>query len=198
MSEQTRREILRNIAVGATMAAIPADAAQHVHNEVTQAKATNGGTYKPKLFNEHEYATVRLVSELIIPADEVSGSAVEAGAPEFIDLIGSSNEEMATLLTGGLAWLDRTMERRKGKSFLDASAAERTALLDEIAYRKSATPELNTGVVFFDQFRRLVADAFYTSPIGVKDIGYVGNKGMTKFEVPASAIAYAVKRSGLG
>jgi hypothetical protein len=45
--------------------------------------------------------------------------------------------------------------------------------------------------------RRLTADAFYTSPIGVKDIGYLGNKGMTKFEVPAAAIQYAVKRSGL-
>jgi len=197
MSEQSRREILRNIAFGATLAAMPAADAQHVHQEVSDAKARTGGTYKPKLFNEHEYATVKLLSETIIPADEVSGSAVEAGAPEFIDLIGSSNEDMATLLTGGLAWLDREMERRAGKDFLSAAGGERTALLDQIAFKKNATPELRPGIAFFDQFRRLVADAFYTSPIGVKDVGYVGNKGMTKFEVPASAIAYAVKRSGL-
>jgi gluconate 2-dehydrogenase gamma chain len=196
MSE-TRREILRNIAMAVTFAGIPADAAQHVHHEVAQSKAASGGVYKPKLFNEHEYATVRRLSEIIIPADDVSGSAVEAGAPEFIDLIAANNELFATRLVGGIAWLDRAIEKKSGKNFLDSSIPEQTAMLDQIAFKEKAAPEDQRGVVFFSWMRRLTTDAFYTSPIGVKDVGYLGNKGMTKFEVPAAAIQYAVKRSGL-
>lgn len=174
------------------------EAAQHVHEQAAAAKQKTGGVYKPRLFNAHEYSTVRRLAELIIPADDVSGSAVEAGAPEFIDLIGANNDEMGTQLTGGVAWLDRAAEKQSGKAFIDLSAADQTKLLDSIAFRKSATPETQAGVVFFDWMRRLTADAFYTSPIGVKDIGYLGNKGMTTFQVPAAAITYAVKRSGLG
>ncbi|HYO80059.1 MAG TPA: gluconate 2-dehydrogenase subunit 3 family protein [Bryobacteraceae bacterium] len=197
-SRRTRREVLRNIAASVTIGAgLTAEAAQHVHHEAAEVKKKTAGVYKPRLFNEHEYRTVRLLAETIIPKDEVSGSALEAGAPEFIDLIASHNEDLATRLTGGLAWLDRTAEKRTGKAFLDAPAADRTAILDGIAFSAKAAPENAPGVVFFDWMRRLTADAFYTSPIGVKDIGYKGNKGMTVFEVPAAAIDYAVKRSGL-
>jgi len=169
-----------------------------VHEQAAAVKQKGGGGYKTRLFNAHEYGTVRRLAELIFPADEVSGSAVEAGAPEFIDLIGANNEELGTQLTGGLAWLDRAAEKQGGEKVVDLAAPEQTKLLDSIAFRKSATPETQPGVVFFDWMRRLTADAFYTSPIGVKDIGYLGNKGMTKFQVPVAAIEYAVKRSGLG
>jgi len=197
MSE-TRREVIKNIAMAVTFAGIPAEAAQHVHQAVADNKAASPkGKYTPKLCNAHEFATLRRLSELIIPADEVSGSAVDAGAPEFIDLIAANNDEIGTQILGGVAWLDRAMEKRNGKAFTDAPVAEQTELLDQIAYRKNSTPELQPGIVFFDWMRRLTADAFYTSPIGVKDIGYMGNKGMTTFEVPAAAIEYAVKKSGL-
>lgn len=197
MSE-TRREIIKNIAMAVTFAGVPADAAQHVHQAVADAKAASPkGKYTPKLFNAHEFATVRRLSELIIPADEVSGSAVQAGAPEFIDLIASHNEEIGTEMLGGVQWLDRAMEKRTGKSFVDSAAADQTALLDQIAYRKNSTPELQPGIVFFDWVRRLTVDAFYTSPLGVVDVEYVGNRGMTKFEIPVAAIEYAVKKSGL-
>lgn len=195
---KTRREILRNIAASVTLGGMSSEAAQHVHQETAAAKQKAGGVYKPRLFNDREFRTVRRLAELIIPADEVSGSAVDAGAPEFIDLIASQNEDLATQLTGGLAWLERASEKRVGKGFLEASPAEQTALLDTIAFAKNATPETRPGVAFFDWMRRLTADAFYTSPTGVKDIGYKGNKGMTTFQVPAAAIDYAVKRSGLG
>ena len=195
---RTRREILRNIAASMTLAGgISADAAQHVHQEAAEVKKKSAGVYKPRLLNAHEYATVRRLTELIIPADDVSGSAVEAGAPEFIDLIASSNEDFGTQITGGLAWLDRMAEDRHGKSFVNADAAQQTSMLDVIAYRKNAAPETSAGIVFFDWMRRLTADAFYTSPIGVKDIGFKGNKGMTTFVIPAAAIDHAVKKSGL-
>jgi hypothetical protein len=190
--------VLRNIAASVTLGGLQADAAQHVHEETAAVKAKAGGVYKPHLFNDREFRTVRRLTELIIPADDVSGSAVEAGAPEFIDLIASHNEDLATQLTGGLAWLERASEKRTGKGFLDASAAEQTALLDTIASSKTAPDEIRPGVAFFDWMRRLTADAFYTSPVGVKDLGYKGNKGMTVFQIPAAAIDYATKRSGLG
>lgn len=197
MSRVSRREALRNIAMSVTFAGLPAEAAQHVHEHAAAAKKKTAGVYKPKLFNDHEYKTVRRLSELIIPADETSGSAVEAGAPEFIDLIAANNEDLATQLLGGLSWLDRAMEAKHGKSFLESAVEHQTAMLDEIAFRKNAKGENRRGIVFFDWMRRLTADAFYTSPIGIKDVGYVGNKGMSVFQVPAAAIDYAVKRSGL-
>jgi hypothetical protein len=195
MSNQqtTRREALRNIALSVTLAGMPLDAAQHVHEHAAEEKRKSGGVYKPKHFNDREYATIRRLSELIIPKDEVSGSAVEAGAPEFIDLIAANNDAIGLRMTGGLAWLDH----HAGKSFLELTPQEQTALLDTIAYRKKATPETSQGIEFFRWVRRLTADAFYTSPIGIKDVGFVGNKGMTKFQVPVAAIEYAVKRSGL-
>jgi hypothetical protein len=194
-SNPTRRETLRNIALSVTLGGMPLSAAQHVHNHAAEEKKKAAGVYKPKLFNEQEYKTVGRLAELIIPKDEVSPSALEAGAPEFIDLIGSNNVELATTLTGGLAWLNRSMERRYGKTFLDASPDEQTAMLDLIAFRKNASPELGPGIRFFDWMRRLTADAFYTSPAGIKDVGYLGNKGMSTFVIPEAALQYALEKS---
>ena len=197
MSKISRRQALRNIAASVTLGGLSAEAAQHVHQHAAEQKKKAAGVYKPKLFNAHEYKTITRLAELIIPADDVSGSAVDAGAPEFIDIIASHNDELATILVGGLAWLDRRMERANGSTFLACAPEQQIAMLDIIAYSKNASGGNATGVRFFDRVRRLTADAFYTSPIGVKDVGYVGNKGMTVFQVPASAIDYAVKRSGL-
>jgi gluconate 2-dehydrogenase gamma chain len=194
---QSRREALRNIAMSVTLAGMPLEAAQHVHEHAAAQKKKAAGVYKPKLFNEHEYATVRRLTELIIPADDVSGSAVEAGAPEFIDLIANHNNAIGLRMTGGLAWLDHEMMSKHGKTFVECTPQQQTAMLDIIAYRKNITPETGPGVEFFRWIRRLTADAFYTSPIGIKDVGYLGNKGMTKFEVPVAALEYAAKRSGL-
>jgi gluconate 2-dehydrogenase gamma chain len=196
-SRVSRRQALKSIAASVTLGGMSIEAAQHVHQHAAEAKKKAAGVYKPQLFNAHEYQTIGKLSEIIIPADEVSGSALDAGAPEFIDIIANHNDEIATILLGGLSWLDRQMERKHGETFLAATPQQQTAMLDVIAYRKNATGGNAAGVRFFDWMRRLSADAFYTSPIGVKDVGYLGNKGMAVFQVPASAIDYAVKRSGL-
>jgi gluconate 2-dehydrogenase gamma chain len=180
-----------------TLGGMSVEAAQHVHEHAAEQKKKTAGVYKPKHFNAHEYSTVRRLSELIIPADEASGSAVEAGAPEFIDLISANNADMGMRMTGGLAWLDRQMEEQHGKPFVSCTPEQQTAMLDAIAYRAKAAPEMSHGVEFFRWIRRLTADAFYTHPIGVKDVGYIGNKGMTTFQVPVAALEYAAKRSGL-
>lgn len=197
MSKTSRREILKNIALSVSLGGMPFASAQLVHNHVAETKQKSAGVYNPKLFNPREYKTVAKLAELIIPKDEVSGSAVEAGAPEFIDLIGNNNEDLATTLVGGIQWLDITMQKRHKTSFLDSTDGQQREMLDLIAYQKNAEGEFGPGVLFFDWMRRLTADAFYTSPIGIKDIDYMGNKGMTVFQVPKEAIAYALKKSGL-
>jgi hypothetical protein len=194
MSEFTRRDLVKiALAVTAT-GSINLASAQHVHQAAADNKAANGGVYKPKLFNPHEYATLQKLAELIVPADDVSPSALEAGACEFIDLLSSNNPELAAIYTGGIAWLDREMLRRYGANFVNAKPAEQTTMLDLIAYRKNAA-EVGPGVRFFDWARMMVVDAFYTSKVGIKDVGYMGNKGMAKFEIPQEAIDYALKRS---
>lgn len=195
MSNPTRRDLLRNAAIAASLGAIPAEAAQHVHQAASEDKQAAGGVYKPKLFNAHEYKTIQRLADMIVPADDVSKGALEAGAPEFIDTLASVSDELAAIYTGGIAWLDREMQRRYGAVFAGAKPEQQTAMLDLIAYRKNDSPELGPGIRFFDWIRKMTVDAFYTSKIGIADIGYKGNVGMTKFQVPVAAIDHAMKRS---
>jgi gluconate 2-dehydrogenase gamma chain len=192
MSEISRRDVLRNVALSAMLGSVSAEAGQHVHEAATQDKQAAGGVYKPKALNEREYVTVRRLCDLIIPG------SLDGGAPEFIDLLSSQNPEMAAIYTGGIAWIEHEMGRRFNTTFVAAKPEQQTALLDLIAYRKNETPELAAGIRFFAWIRKMTADAYYTSKVGIADVGYMGNKGMAKFEVPAEAIQYALKRSGLG
>jgi gluconate 2-dehydrogenase gamma chain len=210
MSEQTdysRRDLLRRIGGAVSVAAagagaswsLPAQDAQHVHQAVAADQAAQKGPYKPKALTAHEYATLEKLSGLILPADEHSPGAVEAGAAAFIDFLCAASDEMLAIYTGGIAWLDDAMRRRAdGKDFLSAPAAEQTAMLDLLAWRKNQSPELDPGIHFFTWARRMVADAYYTSPIGIKDLGYMGNQAMSSFSVPQEAVDYVMKRSPLG
>jgi gluconate 2-dehydrogenase gamma chain len=197
MSDLSRRTVLRNVAVTALAGGIPAAEAQHVHQMSAGDARKSGGVYKPKVFNAREWATLRRLCDLIFPADGHSKGALEGGAPEFIDLLASHNDEIAAIYTGGLAWLDREMERRHSKSFMEAAVAQQTELLDLIAYRKNATPETAAGVRFFEFARKMTADAYYTSKAGIADLGFMGNQGQATFQVPVEAVQYALKRSGL-
>jgi hypothetical protein len=193
MSESalSRRDLVRAIALSATaLGGFSAEAAQHVHHAAAEERK-KAGSYTPKLFNAGEYRTLDVLAELIMPG------AREAGAKEFIDLLASESAQLANIYTGGLAWLDREMERRYGAKFADASPDQQAGLLDLIAYRKNDSPELGPGITFFEWARKMVVDAYYTSPQGIAALGYQGNKGMTEFRVPAEALEYAAKRSGL-
>ncbi len=184
-SDYSRRDLLRHIGVSLTL--------QQVHQAVAQ------GNF-PKTLNAHEYATLQRLSDLIMPADEHSPGALAAGAAAFIDFLCSASDEMKLIYTGGLAWLDDAMKHRYGNDFLGAAPAQQTAMLDLIAYRENRRqdPSLGPGIDFFTWARKMVADAYYTSPIGIKDLGYLGNTAMSHFSVPQEAIDYAVKRSPVG
>ena len=194
MSEVTRRDLLRSIALSVTMGGLSAEAAQHVHS-VAAAEKSAAGVYKPKLLNAHEYATLQKLGDFIVPADKNSAGSTQAGCADFIDLLCSQNPDLAAIYTGGILWLDAEMQHRYGAMFLSAKSGDQTALLDLIAYRKNESAELGPGIRFFEWARKMIVDAFYTNPIGVKDLGYMGNTAVSKFEVPKEALDYAQKRS---
>ena len=195
MSETSRRELLRGIALSITAGvALDTAAAQHVHGMAAAEKADKG-VYKPKALTDHEYQTMLKLGDYIMPADEHSPAASQAGCVDFIDLLASQNNELLAIYTGGIAWLDNAMQRRYGANFLNAKPADQEAMLDLIAYRKNESPELGPGIYFFNWARMMVVDAFYTTPTGIKDLGYMGNTAVAKFEVPQEAIDYALKRS---
>ena len=196
----SRRALVRRIGASIALGAAgaqwlsPQDA-QHVHHAVADDRAQKG-RYEPHALTAHEYATLQRLSDLIIPADEHSPGALEAKAADFIDFLCAASGEMKDIYTGGLAWLDDEMRHRNdGRDFVSASPQQQTAILDLIAFREKAPPELGAGVRFFAWTRAMVADAYYTSPIGMKDLGYMGNSAMSHFTVPQEPIDYALKRS---
>ena len=128
-----------------------------------------------KFFTDHEMATIAILSDIIIPKDEVSGSATDAKVPEFIEFIVKDMPHHQTPLRGGLRWLDMQCLNKYNNAFKDCTKEQQIGMIDQIAYPKKAKPEMAAGVSFFNKMRDMVATGFYTSQIGVKDIGYVGN-----------------------
>lgn len=139
-------------------------------------------------FTKHEMATITILADIIIPKDNVSGSASDAKVPDFIEFIVKDMPDHQTPMRGGLKWLDIQCFNRYEKSFIDASTKEQIAIIDEIAYPKKAKPEMLAGVAFFNRMRSLTASGFYTTEIGIKDIGYVGNVPNQWAGVPADVL----------
>jgi hypothetical protein len=127
-------------------------------------------------FTPHEMATIALLSDIIIPADEVSGSATQAKVPDFIEFIVKDKPEFQTPMRGGLRWLDMQMLKLYGTSFKESSPQQQLSIIDAIAYPAKAKPGMKQGVSFFNLMRNLTATGFYSSEMGIKDIGYAGNK----------------------
>ena len=139
--------------------------------EIEQYKKVTSYTY----FDAHEVATSAVLADIIVPKDEVSGSATEAGVPEFIEFIVKDMPEHQTPMRGGLRWLDLQSFKRFEKTFKDCTEKQQLELVDAIAFPQKAKPELAQGVSFFNLMRNLTLTGFYTAEMGVKDIGYMGN-----------------------
>jgi hypothetical protein len=137
--------------------------------------AAEGTAFAPKFFTAQEYRTVRILSDMIIPRDERSGSATDAGVPEFMDFTMVDRPGSQKWMRDGLAWMDAQANSRFGKSFADATQSQREAILNDIAWPARAPAGMADGVGFFNRFRDLTATGFWTSQIGVKDLRYMGN-----------------------
>ena len=183
----SRRDVLKTLMAGAmggsVLQAIPLEAAEHAHRMLQQAKSEAGGQYRPKFFPDHQYKTLSKLCDTIIPPDEHSGGAVEAATPEFIDLLTSENKDYQLRLGGGLMWLDSQCTDRYGSIYLDCQPAQQKEILDLIAFARNAENDasLSQGVEFFAFLRRLTADGFYSSEIGIRDLQYIGNKYLKDF-----------------
>ena len=182
----SRRDVLKSLAMGAAatsvLRTIPAQAAEYAHRMVAAEKAA-AKVYAPKFFAAHQYKTLQSLCQTIIPTDADSAGAIEAGAPEFIDLLTSENTEYQVKLGGGLMWLDNTCSDRYGKIYLDCTQQQQKEILDQIAYRNNAMtdPSLSQGVEFFSFLRNMTSDGFFTSEIGIKYLGYQGSAFLKEF-----------------
>src|SRR5438876_3055408 len=176
MADMNRREVIGMLAAAPLAAAFrwTPESVREASARAREALA-RGISYEPKQFTPHEWDTVRLLVDLIIPKDERSGSATEAGVPEFMDFMLGDDTDLQTPVRGGLAWLDHECDDRYGKTFVACADAERTAVLDDIAWPKKAKPEHSAGVAFFNSFRDFTASGFFSSKLGVQDLRYMGN-----------------------
>lgn len=152
------------------------DASASTIDRMAEEKAAYDKLVADKFFTDHEMATIGVLADIIIPADDVSGSATDAKVPDFIEFMVKDKPELQTPMRGGLRWLDMQMVKQYNKPFKDCTSQQQIAMVDQIAYPKKAKPEMKQGVSFFNLMRNLTASGFYTSEIGVKDMGYAGNK----------------------
>jgi hypothetical protein len=198
-----RRELLKRVglvplAAGFALSPARLQAAQE-HVQRQAARAGKVKPYTPKFFTAGEWATVRVLADVLIPRDARSGSATDALVPEFIDFILDDplaevrdRERLQTRVRGGLAWLERECARRCGKGFALASTEERTPLVDDIAWPEKARPEMEAGAAFFTLFRDLVASGFWSSKMGVDDLRFMGNTFVAEWKgCPPEVLAKA-------
>lgn len=168
--------------------AVPALAAVTAGSGLAQTRETRTGVSQRKVFDEHQWNTVHVLCDLIVPADERSGSATQAGVPEFIDdwldfrKQQDGNDDLMAQVLGGLAWLDRESLRLFQKKFADAGADRQKQILDRIAWPERAKDEDRRWAAFFSKFRDLTVDGFYTSKMGIADLPYLGNTAVPEWK----------------
>jgi hypothetical protein len=137
--------------------------------------AAEGTPFAPKFFTPAEFRTARILADMMIPRDERSGSASDAGVLEFMDFTMIDRPNAQKWMRPGLAWIDAQSNTRFGKPFADATESQRAAILNDIAWPERATPAMTDGVSFFNRFRDMTASGFWSSRVGVKDLKYEGN-----------------------
>jgi len=205
-----RRKSLKTLALGTVSTALLLDACKladkkGVDNNTVAAKASESSSdaginrmpeeaayYKQEtattFFTAEEMATISILADIIIPKDDVSGSATEAKVPDFIEFIVKDMPEHQVPMRGGLRWLDMQCYGRYKNAFTDCNKQQQIEMVDAIAYPKKAAADMQQGVTFFNLMRNLTATGFYTSEIGVKDVGYMGNTPNQWNGVPADVL----------
>ncbi len=198
-----RRESLRFLGLGAISATMLLDACKpgapkegdsgnekagdqpsRLPNEIERDKKLKD----EKFFTAHEMATITALADIIIPKDAKSGSASDAGVPDFIEFIVKDKTSHKIPMRGGLRWLDMQCLTRYNKTFVDAGSAQQIEIVTEIAYPGKAKPEMQPGVSFFNRMRNLTATGFFSSKMGIDDLGYVGNVPNKWQGVPADVL----------
>jgi gluconate 2-dehydrogenase gamma chain len=188
-TDVSRRDLFQIIgAAPALAAAVSGSALAQTHEHQAPHESAAKGPYQRQAFDDHQWRTVQVLCDLIIPADERSGSATQAGVPEFIDdwiafrTAQDGNQNLQAEIFGGLMWLDHESNAQFQKDFADTSADQQKQLLDRIAYPERASKEDHPWAVFFDEFRNLTVGGFFSSKMGVKDLPYLGNTAVAEWK----------------
>jgi gluconate 2-dehydrogenase gamma chain len=193
VSRRSLFHVLGAVPAAAALASSPLMAEvnqHHAHLPVpaVAASAAATGPYKRQVFNEHQWQTVGVLSDLIIPADERSGGATQAGVPEFIDdwlafrTQQAGDRDFEAQILGGLVWLDRESNKLFEKNFVDISGDQQKQILDRIAWPDRASKDDHAGVQFFSKFRDLTVSGFFSSKMGVHDLPYLGNTAVAEWK----------------
>jgi len=144
-----------------------------VPEEMEALEKLNAETF----LNPHERETIEILAELILPPDDKFGGPLEAGVPDFIEFMAKDYPDFQPTLRGGLMWLDHKSNTEFGMEFKSIPEAQQKALLDGIAYYDSKVPmeEHPLEIQFFNLVRNLTVCGYYTSKMGIEDLGYKGN-----------------------
>lgn len=179
----SRRDVLKLLlaAPAAGFSWTDAEAMQAATAVQTARAAATVKPFAPKFFTSTEYRLVSVLADIIMPKDERSGSATDAGVPEFMDFMMIDQPARQVAMRGGLAWLDLECQKRFDKTFLNCAEAERNAVLDDIAWPSRARPAMSHGVAFFTSFRDLTASGFWTTRMGIDDLQYLGNRSVAQW-----------------
>lgn len=187
----SRRELLAGLVAVPVALAIPQDgldrAAAHAaaHAQAARDSANEaqgqGRAYEPKNFTPDEWRLVRLLADYVIPRDARSGSATDAGVPEFMDFILGEYRNNQQWMRDGLSWLNAECRRRFAAGFVSCTDMQRREVLDAIAFPRRAAESARPGVDFFNRFRNLTASGFWTSRIGIADLEYTGNRPVAEW-----------------
>jgi gluconate 2-dehydrogenase gamma chain len=182
-------QILGSVPIAAAAAtSVTAAPEPHAHMGHAFTAPTQPPPFERKVFDDHQWKTVHVLCDLIIPADDRSGSASQAGVPEFLDdwlafrTQQDGNERLQAQILGGLTWLDRESNQQFSHDFVDASEAQQKQLLDRIAYPSRATKEDRPWVDFFSEYRDLTVSGFFSSKMGVADLPYLGNTAVAEWK----------------
>ncbi len=189
----SRREALKLMAMAPLALALPSGAADPViaGRAERAARAAQDPSFAPSFFTPREWRTVRLLADLVIPADAEAGGAVDAGVPEFLDFTMTDQPELQTPIRGGLRWLDAESGERFGAGFVELEDAQRAAILDDIAWPAKAPARVSQGVAFFHDFRDLVATGYFTSRVGIDYLKFRGNTVVLKWDgCPPEAVRH--------
>ena len=174
----SRRELVSGAVAATALAALPItpaeaeSAAKYV--EAALQGAAQGAVYKPKWFQPDEWKSINVVVDLIIPKDATSGSATDAGVPQYMDFFCTEYPSYAWV-RDALRWFDGVAYNTYQKSFVKCTDGERRALFDRVAWPARATADVRDGVNHFNRLRDFTASGFFSSQMGVKDLGYMGN-----------------------
>ena len=199
MTAAASLSLTEHVASGATTAVTPIKGKGY-GMDPDLMKVYKPGDVWPLTFTPQQRRTATALCDVIIPADEKSPKASDVGVPDFIDeWISSPYSAQApdrkTVLEG-LAWIDADAQKRFQRDFADLSATQQTAICDELCQPAKVKAEQKSAATFFKRFRDLTAGGYYTTPQGMRDLGYVGNVLTPTFEGPTEEVLRHIGLAG--